>query len=476
MTGVQSGSSRQNFVYDGNGNLTQAATNGITTTYSYNNSLTPNEVLSLTVPGQPTTSYGYDTSGDVTSITTTGAISTGLRYDSQARLVGVTLKDGTSVSLSYNSAGRRASYVVSKPGQPTLTERFQYRGDELGQAVAVTGTTTYTDTYIYTQDGLPLELLRQQNGTTSRYWYVLDGQGNVVALTSITGTVVDRYAYDVWGNSTSVTETVPQRLRYAGYWYDQELVWYWVSVRYYDPNFKRWLQPDPSEQDGVRTYVYVDDDPIDLSDSTGQGPAGPAYQWGMCHLDRRYCNQQPGVAAHGLYMFLIGDDINGIRHGNFFVKGLAIVDLASNALVFVPGAGDMARVGVKGITEGEIKLLMHGVEDASEHVAENTAEHEAEQAAVRTRQVHHFATNKHSVFTPQMKTIADRYGLDLDGAWNKELLQHLGRHTTKYHQFVLEMMQRAAREAGNDTHRFLELFEKYVKEPVRNNPDIMYRR
>jgi RHS repeat-associated protein len=277
VSGVQSGSTTQSFGYDGNGNLTQAVTNGSTTTYSYNNGVAPNEVQTVSTAGQPTTSYTYDQNGDTTSITNTSTISTGLSYDRQARPVGVTLKDGTSVSLSYNSAGQRASYVVSKPGQPTLSERFQYRGQELGQAVVVTGTTSFTDTYVYNPGGLPLELLRQQNGTTSRYWYVLDGRGNVVALTDTSGNVVDRYAYDVWGQPTSVSENVPQRLRYAGYWYDQELGWYGVGVRLYDPSLKRWLQPDPSQQDGVRTYAYVGDDPVDETDPTGlQGGAGVA--------------------------------------------------------------------------------------------------------------------------------------------------------------------------------------------------------
>jgi RHS repeat-associated protein len=148
----------------------------------------------------------------------------------------------------------------------------------LAQAVVTSTrvTTPYTDTYLYTQDGAPLELLRQQNGTTCRYWYVLDGRGNVVALTDSTGNVVDRYSYDVWGALTSVSESVPQRLRYAGYWYDQELGWYWVSVRLYDPSLKRWLQPDPSEAEGVHTYVYVGDDPIDATDPQGLG--------GLCNV------------------------------------------------------------------------------------------------------------------------------------------------------------------------------------------------
>jgi RHS repeat-associated protein len=137
--------------------------------------------------------------------------------------------------------------------------------------VVVSGAQSYTDTYLYTQDELPLELLRQSGGTTTRYWYVLDGRNNVVALTSLTGTVVDSYGYDLWGEPLPGTtqEQVVQPFRYAGYWYDWQLQWYWVGVRYYDPEAERWVQPDPSQQDGVRTYVYVGDDPVDGFDPLG---------------------------------------------------------------------------------------------------------------------------------------------------------------------------------------------------------------
>jgi hypothetical protein len=88
-------------------------------------------------------------------------------------------------------------------------------------------------------------------------------------------------------------------------------------------------------------------------------------------------------------------------------------------------------------------------------------------------QLHHFATNKSKTYTPKMKAIADHYGLDLDEVWNKELLPHLGRHPNEYHEFILRGMQQAAREAGDDKAKFLELFEMYVKEPVRRNPDLL---
>lgn len=136
-------------------------------------------------------------------------------------------------------AGQRAGYSVILGSTPTYSAQFSYRGGELGQAVIVSGTQRYTDTYLYDESGNPLELIRQTKVgstlVTARYWYEEDGRGNVVALTDITGAVVDHYSYDAWGNLLSSSEQVPQRLRYAGYWYDAELGWYWVGVRYYDP-------------------------------------------------------------------------------------------------------------------------------------------------------------------------------------------------------------------------------------------------
>jgi hypothetical protein len=38
---------------------------------------------------------------------------------------------------------------------------------------------------------------------------------------------------------------------------------------------------------------------------------------------------------------------------------------------------------------------------------------------------------------------------------------------------TLRGMQQATLEAGDDQAKFLELFEKYVKGPVRLNPDLL---
>ena len=265
--------------YDGQGNLLTAATGGTTTTYSYATTPnTANELAGLAAPGQATQDYTYDSYGNTLSIGPSpsnpcpSGTSTCLGYDAQARLSSVTEPNyGPTIALTYNAMGLRASYTVTPYGasQPSLSEQFTYRGGQLAQTVVVSGAATYTDTYVYSQHGLPLELLRTTNGVLNRYWYLRDGLGNVVALTDASGHVVDQYAYDLWGKPTTVQETVPQQLRYQGYWYDNELGWYWLSSRSYDPALKRFLQPDPSEMDGLFSYVYVGDDPVDGSDPSG---------------------------------------------------------------------------------------------------------------------------------------------------------------------------------------------------------------
>ena len=69
-----------------------------------------------------------------------------------------------------------------------------------------------------------------------------------------------------------------------------------------------------------------------------------------------------------------------------------------------------------------------------------------------------------------MREIAKQFGLDLDGAWNKAAMPHVGRHPNAYHNFVLKGMQDAATSASGSQARFLQLYNKYVIQPVLDNP------
>ncbi|MGH2344404.1 MAG: hypothetical protein ACRDG4_04205 [Chloroflexota bacterium] len=184
--------------HDGQGNLLHEATAGtITTAYTYTTTPnTQNELASVGGNGQPTRDFAYDKYGNTLSIGPSptnpcpSSTSTCLGYDAQARLTSVVEPNsGPSMAMTYNAAGLRASYTVTPygSGSPTLSEQFTYRGGQPAQTVVVSGTTGYTDTYVYSQHGMPLELLRTSSGVLNRYWYERDGLGNVV----------DQYSYNL---------------------------------------------------------------------------------------------------------------------------------------------------------------------------------------------------------------------------------------------------------------------------------------
>ena len=50
-----------------------------------------------------------------------------------------------------------------------------------------------------------------------------------------------------------------------------------ASVRAYDPVLERFLQPDPSELEGLFSYSYAGDNPTDLGDPTGLLPTPPEF-------------------------------------------------------------------------------------------------------------------------------------------------------------------------------------------------------
>ena len=308
LTGATVNGVAQLWSYDGNNNLLTPVAGGVTTTYSYDPAH-PNQLSSVQPAGGATVGYsGYDANGNPGMIANgTPVAQVNLTYDAQARLSGYFRADGGGATVRYEATGQRAGYTWHVPGTgntPSYAVGFSYRGGQLAQlSVQPTPVGTATavpaecnpndpqgcaETFVYRQDGAPLELLYtpSKNNLTQRYWYSLDGRGNVVALTDASGQVVDRYHYDVWGVPTIDLERVPQPLLYAGYVYDREFHgpgeasgWYWLSVRHYDPALGRHpctgtRQPDPSEQEGVRSYAYAGDDPLDATDPSGLGPFG----------------------------------------------------------------------------------------------------------------------------------------------------------------------------------------------------------
>ena len=110
------------------------------------------------------------------------------------------------------------------------------------------GLTKGTDTLRFSYDAAGLAQVVNHNGTY--YYYLRNGQGDVVKIVDGSGNTVVEYTYDSWGKQLSCTGTLATTLgalnpfRYRGYVYDEETQWYYLRSRYYDPEVCRFISAD----------------------------------------------------------------------------------------------------------------------------------------------------------------------------------------------------------------------------------------
>lgn len=122
-----------------------------------------------------------------------------------------------------------------------------------------------TNTYLYGPDGLPIE----QIGASGNYWFVHDETGSTLALLNATGSVAGGYTYTPFGGTThSGTATTP--LQYTGQYTDAETGLVYLHARYYDPQTAEFVTVDPQVAKTGTPNAYTDDDPLNLTDRTGQ--------------------------------------------------------------------------------------------------------------------------------------------------------------------------------------------------------------
>ena len=136
---------------------------------------------------------------------------------------------------------------------------------------------SYVYDFLYDQSGRPYMLNYISNGYSSRYYYVLNLQGDVMALVTSEGVEVAKYTYDAWGNVTpDTTLWLSNRnpLRYRGYYYDTETGFYYLQSRYYDPALGRFINADSYASTGqgflgYNMFAYCGNNPAASFDHYG---------------------------------------------------------------------------------------------------------------------------------------------------------------------------------------------------------------
>lgn len=132
--------------------------------------------------------------------------------------------------------------------------------------------------------------------------------------------------------------------------------------------------------------------------------------------------------------------------------------------------GNALENGGKNAIEGFIIGSMNGLNKGLSETKIRKAYNE------KPLQLHHYATDKNKTYTPEMKRIVEKYDLNLDGEWNKDYLPHIGRHPNVYHEWVIEQMRMIDNMLNMNQQEFIHQFDIRVKQPVRNNPEILYKK
>ena len=266
-----SGTTVYSYTYDGAGNILTATENGTTVSYTYGDSGWQD--LLTAYNGQEIT---YDAIGNPTSYR-------GWTLGWQnGRQLATAAKSGKSVSYAYDVNGIRASKTVDG-----VKHTYVYDGTQL---LAERYGTTRLE-FMYNESGQP-HLVRYSTNSGSSYvtyYYILNQQGDVMALMDTAGELAVKYTYDPWGkvltvtngSGTAITSATHianvNPIRYRSYYYDADTQLYYLQSRYYDPEVSRFLNADAAEFATLSTvslsdtnlFAYCANDPVNKADPTG---------------------------------------------------------------------------------------------------------------------------------------------------------------------------------------------------------------
>ncbi|WP_345714480.1 RHS repeat-associated core domain-containing protein [Luteolibacter yonseiensis] len=204
-----------------------------------------------------------------------------LKWDAWNRLAEVRNGSGGLVgAYEYDGLMRRTKAVT--PDLVTDT----YYGEEWRPVEEHLNDGSITTTHSYDwglryRDDLVRRVRKEGSGTPVVH-YALHDYYNVTAITSSTGTVLERYRYSAFGEVGFLTASYAAKSESDHHWNmlhkaqarDAETGWYNYGFRYYSPLLGRFINRDPIEEDGgINLYAFVENNGVNGTDFLGLQPA-----------------------------------------------------------------------------------------------------------------------------------------------------------------------------------------------------------
>lgn len=109
----------------------------------------------------------------------------------------------------------------------------------------------------------------QRNGSNN-YFYGRDNIGSVRSMSDNAGVSVSDRAFDPYGRTTVISETVSPDFGFAGMYIHSRSGLNLTIFRAYSESLARWISRDPLGEDAsINAYGYVDNNPIGFVDKLG---------------------------------------------------------------------------------------------------------------------------------------------------------------------------------------------------------------
>ena len=309
-TKVPKAATLKEYGYDAQGQLVSEKNgSGTTFLYAYD---TAGNIRSITKDGTVTKSFGYTNPSwpDLLTSVTSGSTTREIQYEGQTRSDdGVVSGDPISGNPITYYNGKEYTFTWTKGRQLASAtvdgKQVSYTYDMSGVRTSktVNGTTYHYTTlsgkvmrqqwgsksleFVYDDGNQPFAMIYNDGSTTTLYYYVLNAQGDVIALLNANGTLAASYNYGAWGNysvhgADGKKTTDPtfighiNPLRYRGYYYDRETRLYYLQSRYYDFANCRFINADTfatTDANGflsANMFAYCENNPIMRTDESGE--------------------------------------------------------------------------------------------------------------------------------------------------------------------------------------------------------------
>jgi RHS repeat-associated protein len=259
------------------GNITTKT--GVSGTYTYGSSR-PHAVTAI---GSMT--FAYDTNGNMTNRN-----GTTINWSSYNLPIHIQRPSGEYSDFLYGADRDRYRQIE---GAGALQSIRHYASPGLFESLTWNSGASRVDYHYIYANGRAVAQFTASNVETDTLEYLhRDHQGSVVATTSDTGSLLDRFEYDPFGvRSTTVGNDAREHRGYTGHEHlkAQELIH--MNGRVQDPVIGRFLSPDPIVQApydsrSLNRYSYVWNNPMTLVDPSGFGARerqrGPEPPRGEC--------------------------------------------------------------------------------------------------------------------------------------------------------------------------------------------------